>query len=43
MWDVPLVFEVCKKLIGHRVITDVANPQKNNQFEWFNNVYFENE
>lgn len=43
MWDVPLVFEVCKKLIGHRVITDVANPQKNNQFEWFNNVYLENE
>ena len=43
MWDIPLVFDVCKKLIGYRVVTDVANPQKNSQFEWFNNIYLEEE
>ena len=39
MWDVNNTFEVCRKLVGHKVITDVANPRKNNQFEWFNNIY----
>ena len=39
MWDVNNTFEVCRKLVGHQVITDVANPRKNNQFEWFNNIY----
>ena len=34
---------LCKKLIGFRVVTDVANPQKNDQYEWFNNIYLEDD
>ena len=43
MWDVERAFSVCKKLIGFRVVTDVANPQKNDQYEWFNNIYLEDD
>lgn len=43
MWDVERASSVCKKLIGFRVVTDVANPQKNDQYEWFNNIYLEDD
>ena len=43
MWDVERAFSVCKKLIGLRVVTDVANPQKNDQYKWFNNIYLEDD
>ena len=43
MWDVERAFFVCKKLIGLRVVTDVANPRKNDQYEWFNNIYLEDD
>ena len=42
MWDIDEVFTVCRKLIGLRVITE-PRPQKHNQFEWFNNIYIDND
>lgn len=32
-------YEVAKKLVGRELITDVANPSRNNEFEWFKNIY----
>lgn len=32
-------YEVALKLVGQHLITDVANPTRNNEFEWFKNIY----
>ena len=37
--NIPKTYEVASKLKGHRIYTDVANPSKNSDREWFKNIF----
>ena len=37
--DLEKTYDLCRLLIGKTVITEPANPAKNNEYEWFNNIY----
>ena len=39
--NIPKTYEVASKLKGYRIYTDVANPSKNSDTEWFKNIYLE--
>jgi len=39
--NIPKTYEVASKLKGLKIYTDVANPSKNLDSEWFKNIYLE--
>jgi len=41
--DLEQTYDLCHLLIGKTVITEPANPNKNNEYEWFKNIYLADE
>ena len=41
--DLEQTYDLCQLLIGKTVITEPANPNKNNEYEWFKNIYLADE
>ena len=41
--DLEQTYDLCQLLIGKTVITEPANPNKNNEYNWFKNIYLADE
>ena len=41
--DLEQTYDLCQLLIRKTVITEPANPNKNNEYEWFKNIYLADE